>query len=502
MRSADSNPWPHGEPPDPAYCGEATRASVLATYQLDALQDDPELAEISQFAAKLCDAPIALVTLVEEERQRFLARAGLEDRETPRPTSFCAHAMMRPEVMVVPDAREDERFASNPLVTGHPHIRFYAGAPLVSQEGAPLGALCIIDTEPRPDGLSDFQVEGLRVLASGVMRRLRQRREALVASEEREAQSEKNRKFADAIPSLAFTATPDGRFDYINRRWREYTGWADDEYPAPGFPNIHDEDRAATIEIWRKAVSSQEAFEAEFRYKRHDGVYRWMLARAVPAKTKSGRVLRWFGTLTDIDDLRTVSEQRDLLARELKHRIKNIFAVVGGLISLKSREWPEAAPFVEDITKTLATLGRAHDYVTPASEGRAETLHGLLGSLLDPYRVAKEPRLSIDGSDHPVGPKAATPLALVFHELATNSAKYGALSAPKGRVIIECRITDDTASILWSERGGPAVKPPETTGFGSRLIEMTVSSQLRGTLERDFGETGLVATLTIPTSSL
>ena len=106
-----------------------------------------------RFAAKLCNTPVALVNLVESERQRFLAHEGLPVAETETvPTSFCVHTMYGGVAMVVPDAAADERFAANAFVAGAPHIRFYAGYPLTSEEGVPLGALCVIDTEPRPAG--------------------------------------------------------------------------------------------------------------------------------------------------------------------------------------------------------------------------------------------------------------------------------------------------------------------------------------------------------------
>ncbi len=147
MRQIQTHPWPRGEPPAPAQCGEETRASVLAAYGLDALEDDPELVRITQFAAVAVRcAGLRWSVWSRRSGSAFWRSVGIDERETPRPTSFCAHAMLEPEPMVVPDAKLDPRFESNPLVTGHPHIRFYAGAPLISHEGAPLGSLCVIDT--------------------------------------------------------------------------------------------------------------------------------------------------------------------------------------------------------------------------------------------------------------------------------------------------------------------------------------------------------------------
>lgn len=151
---------------------EALRAGTIAAHDIDSLRDSPALKRITAFAAALCGTPTALVSLVEEHRQSFIARTGMAARATPRETSFCAYAMLGSEIMIVPDATLDPRFTDNALVTGDPKIRFYAGAPLVSDDHVPLGALCVIDTVARA-GLTPLQQQGLLVLADDVMARLR-----------------------------------------------------------------------------------------------------------------------------------------------------------------------------------------------------------------------------------------------------------------------------------------------------------------------------------------
>lgn len=152
---------------------EPARELAIEEIDLAALRDSGRLDRITDFAAKLCDAPIALVSLVERDRQSFLARTGLAVCETPRATSFCAHAMLGNDILIVPDATRDPRFADNPLVTGDPYIRFYAGAPLINDDGVPLGSLCVIDRLPRI-ALSDLQYQGLQVLAEAVMAAFRE----------------------------------------------------------------------------------------------------------------------------------------------------------------------------------------------------------------------------------------------------------------------------------------------------------------------------------------
>lgn len=493
--------WPAGMPPAPAFASEDERARVLESYHLDSLNDDTELAALANLAAKLCSAPIALVSLVEQERQRFLAREGIEQRETPRDLSFCAHAMLLGEVMEVRDATQDPRFAVNPLVTGEHHVRFYAGQPLISQEGAPLGTLCVIDTVPRPEGLNDFQREGLAVLGQAVMRRLRSRRGQIESRRERERSETRFRALADSLPDIAWSANAEGRLDYFNRRWHEFTGL--DGWKAGVRPDvIHPEDRERVDNGWAEAVAKGTPYEAENRLRRADGEWRWMLVRAEPVRDEDGKPHRWFGTMTDIDDAHKLSETRDLLARELSHRIKNIFAVVSGLISLSVRKRPEYREFGDELTATIRALGRAHDYVRPAGGDRRDSLHGMLGDLFSPYANADGHRVRVEGDDAPIAARSATPLALVFHELATNSAKYGALSTDDG--IVELSIGDEGDMLLlcWIERGGPPPEGEPTEGFGSRLVEMSVTGQLGGSWERRFEAEGLIVELKVSKAAI
>src|SRR5262245_25546186 len=152
---------------------EAERLAALRG--LGILDSPPELAydELSALAAHVCQTPIALISLVDEDRQWFKSRIGLTAVETCREVALCAHAILQPDLLVVPDARADERFANNPLVTSPPAIRFYAGAPLVTAEGHVLGTLCVLDHQPRD--LTAEQARALRALSHQVVAQLRLR---------------------------------------------------------------------------------------------------------------------------------------------------------------------------------------------------------------------------------------------------------------------------------------------------------------------------------------
>lgn len=489
----------------PVPCGEDARAQIIAAYGVDGLLDDGDLAGIAAFAARLCETPIALVSLVEKERQRFLARNGIDAAETPRTTSFCAHAMLEPAPLVVPDAAVDPRFAEFALVTGAPYIRFYAGAPLVSSEGVPLGSLCVIDTVARPEGLTDLQREGLEVLARSVMQRLQSRRADLESRAESDESARRFAMLADNIPDIAWACTAAGNFEFFNARWRQYTG-IDGPSQAEAFrPLVHPEDAETAFADWYEAFSSGKPFMTEFRLRHASGEWRWVLSRALPVRDDAGSVVRWFGTITEIDEVRRLSEQRDLLARELSHRIKNIFAVIGGLITLRARQVSDAGQLAEELGDTIRALGRANDYVRPLDGRRGQQMVGLLEELMAPYRTAGATRVRIAGVDCPIGARAATPLALVFHELATNAAKYGALANDGGTIDLAIAMDrgQGTCRVSWCERGGPPVSSDDRAeGFGTRLVKMSVEGQLGGSIERRWTAEGLEVDITIPLAAL
>lgn len=159
----------------PTPSNEVKRLRALAEY--DVLDTSPEAAydDLTALAAQICDVPISLLTLVDSDRQWFKSRIGLERAETPRDHSFCAWAVSDGMPLEVEDALTDERFAANPLVTGDPNIRFYAGAPLVTEEGLALGTLCVIDRQPRR--LTEAQASALQSLARAAMAQLDLRRQ-------------------------------------------------------------------------------------------------------------------------------------------------------------------------------------------------------------------------------------------------------------------------------------------------------------------------------------
>ncbi|MFN3876999.1 MAG: PAS domain-containing protein [Brevundimonas sp.] len=622
---------------------EVDRLRALKQYGVLDTTPEASFDDIANLAARLCDAPMAAVSLVDAERQWFKAEVGLGVRETPRPLSFCAHAMLADAAMVVTDALEDPRFADNALVTGPPHIRFYAGHPLKTSDGVSLGALCVLDDKPRPEGLTELQTMALKTLADQVMTQLELRRALLdrdrsrdtarlameasayvgawdwdiaqnrVVADERFARmygvdaaaardgvpievftgsihpddavrvgeeieraksgdgvflseyrlaangdvrwvlargqayfnrsgeairlpgiavditerkqietdlaetaralSESETRFrvlADAMPQMVWSTQPDGFHDYYNARWYEFTGVPAGSTDGEGWNDMfHADDQERAWAVWRHSLETGEPYEIEYRLKHHSGVYRWTLGRAVAVRDEQGEITRWFGTLTDIDELKRLEQGRELVSQELSHRIKNIFAVITALVALSARQYPEAKAFSASLRTRIAALARAHEFVRPHTETSkptvgATTLHSFLSDLFKAYAdETGAPRVRITGDDAVFDDQAATSVALLFHELATNAAKYGALSE-KGGVVSLVTVRDEDRFVLtWSENGGPIIQgEPSRAGFGSSLATLSVQGQLGGRLEREWRPEGLKVVVDLPATAL
>jgi GAF domain-containing protein len=159
----------------PVPANEVDRLRALRSYKILDTKPEKLFDELTQLAALICGVPISLISLLDTDRQWFKSRFGLDVKETPRAQAFCTHAIMQPEMFVVPDAAKDERFAQNPLVTGDLHIRFYAGAPLATRDGHLLGTLCVIDHQPHT--LTDAQTKALEILSRLVVANFELRRD-------------------------------------------------------------------------------------------------------------------------------------------------------------------------------------------------------------------------------------------------------------------------------------------------------------------------------------
>jgi two-component sensor histidine kinase len=220
----------------------------------------------------------------------------------------------------------------------------------------------------------------------------------------------------------------------------------------------------------------------------------------------ASKPLRLLGTILDITARKRADEDRQVLVRELNHRVKNLFAVASGMVSLTARSATSPQEMGKALRGRLETLGRAHSLIAPAlSDGRVENraapMVELVRAVLAPYEEVG--RITAEGVPLTVGPNATTALTLVLHELATNALKYGALSTAAGRLAIAWRLDGDRLVLTWQESGGPAVEaPPATEGFGSQLARKSITGQLGGRVDFDWRREGLNLTMTLPVDRL
>ncbi len=302
----------------------------------------------------------------------------------------------------------------------------------------------------------------------------------------------------NAMPQMVWSTLPDGYHDYYNARWYEFTGvpvGSTDGEEWNGMFHPDDQERAWTS--WRRSLETGEPYEIEYRLRHHSGEYRWTLGRALPVRDAAGAITRWIGTCTDIDEQKRTAEHNALLSHELSHRIKNIFAIISGLINLTRQVATGPRPELAELAQRVAALGRAHEFARPHSEQSMPklpqgTLRGLISQILEPYAFSQFERVVITGDDVAIDDRGATPIALVIHELATNAAKYGALLTERGQVSIAIARSGDDLTIDWVERNGPYLSgPPKSRGFGTKLAELSVERQLGGTIVNTWDPEGL-----------
>ncbi|WP_047487284.1 bifunctional diguanylate cyclase/phosphodiesterase [Terriglobus sp. TAA 43] len=306
--------------PAPLPYNEAERLRVLKSYCVLDSDPEPGFDYLTRLAAELFRVPIVLVSLIDEHRQFFKSAIGIDLRESPRDTSFCAYSILGNEPLVVLDAQENERFRTNPFVIGEPNIRFYAGAPLVGRDGMMLGGFSIIDQKPRLE-FSERERECLKQFAALTVlimeNRLYPERLSRIGDEIVRA----NERF-----KLATQAATEGIWDwdcvhdslYLSARARAIVG----EEPVDCYVGIedwmnriHPSDRARVSTISDLYATKALSFYAEYRVSHTDGRWRWIANRSIAVRNSEGEPIRLVGAMVDITERKTVDVLTGLATR-------------------------------------------------------------------------------------------------------------------------------------------------------------------------------------------
>jgi PAS domain S-box-containing protein len=357
-------------PAVPVPANEQARLKALRSYEVLDTAAEPTFDSLTRLAAQICGTPMALISLVDEGRQWFKSYKGLEVQETPRQVSFCAHAIAQPGIFTIPDARADARFSRNPLVTSAPHIRFYAGAPLITSEGHALGTVCVLDQVPRQ--LTLEQARTLETLAEQVVAQLELRR--------------MNRTQTRLISELR---TSNERFEVIQRAtnvvlwdWdmaANRVTWGERITAVLGYqveetrndPNwwygvIHPEDRERVEQGVNAALKGDGTlWVEEYRLRRANGSYARVLDRGAIVRDAQGKTVRMLGAVVDM------SEREEMRARLA---LADRMASVGTL----------AAGVAHEINNPLAYVIANLDYA------RQELTSPAAGELPDALKEARE----------------------------------------------------------------------------------------------------------------
>lgn len=297
----------------------------------------------------------------------------------------------------------------------------------------------------------------------------------------------------NSIDQMIWSTRPDGYHDYFNQRWYEYTGVEEGHTDGSEWENVfHPDDRAETQTKWRHSLETGEPYHVEYRLRHRSGVYRWVIGRAQCVRDEAGEITRWYGTCTDIHDLKMAEESRQLLLRELNHRVKNLFAITAGMVNMTARSSPSVTAMAQSLHGRLQALAKAHHLIQPAimaGSPMAETaaFHTLLEEILSPHLADRDKQVTLAGPEIRLGPQASTSFALIFHELATNAAKYGPFREADGRLSIQWRMEKDALHLEWQESVSQAdITAPRQTGFGSKLAKTSATHQLGGSIDYEW----------------
>jgi PAS domain S-box-containing protein len=475
---------------------EGRRSSALRSFGMLDTPREKDFDELAKMASRICDAPIAVVNLVDTSRQFFKAEVGLGVRTVPLENAFCRHALLEDDILVIPDATNDARLNCNPLVTGAPHIRSYAGALLRTEDGFPIGTVCVLDYKVRP--FTDDQVEMLQFLARQAMTQLELRRTVAQQKRliDRATSAERQKANFERVVRQAsdFIAIADarGKIAFLNQAARELVGLgADALLPTEVTDYIAVEDHEMFASEIKPLIRAGESCEREIRLRDFaTNIAVPALFNMFPIRDDQDEIVGYGVVTKDLTDQKVEEARRAEMMSEAAHRIKNTLSIVQAIVSQSLKTAGTLQDAKDVISKRVTALAKAQDILTSAESAMAD-ISDVVASALAPHDAGYG-RFVFSGPSRTLASRQALGLSLALHELATNAAKYGALSGDQGQVEIIWSVADDGEFHFdWTETGGPIVVAPTRTGFGSQLIRRMVAPYFGGHAEVDYRPEGV-----------
>jgi PAS domain S-box-containing protein len=485
---------------------EPRRLACLKSYGVLDSAPDPRFDRLTELCARLLDAPMATISLIDEKRQWFKSRQGVAATQTPRAHSFCAHVLTvaHDDVLVVEDATRDARFKDSPLVTGSPGVRFYAGAPLVTPDGHVLGALCINDVRPRPRP-TDLQLDQLRSLAAAVMDQLELHR--LLQS------NREHRRLLEMTERMS--GVGHWRFDLVS----EALEWSDELYVIYGLsrsdftPQVetamqlfHPDDRAAAQQFFDSVRTFGHEGGFQLRIVRSDGTVREVACHSRREHDASGRPAALFGVIQDVTDFVEAQRRAEAAAEakaeflaNMSHELRTPLTSIVGFTGLLTQH-PQLPPAAREWTQRIDTaskallasvndildfskLERGQVTILPRPLALEEFSRTILG-LFSPQAGAKDLslRLEYEAPADLVVTCDEDRLRQVLLNLVGNAVKF----TTDGEVVLRA-VYDASAERLRIEvrDTGPGIPRDQQAKLFQRF------SQIDGSLARRFGGTGL-----------
>lgn len=520
---------------------EAARLDALYQYEILDTPCEAVFDDIAYLAAQISNTPIALINFIDRNRQWFKASIAWTIPELPRNIGFCAHTILQPELLIVPDACQDSRFANNLLVTREPHIRFYAGVPLITPTGQIIGTLCVMDQRSRTQEPNLAEV--LSTLGRQVVSHLESRQQLLYsarviaeyqrtqaalqqsedgtvnqvsctfsditerqrAEEELRSSEERFRQLAENLHQIFWMSSADMKqILYISPAYEEIlqrTCASLYQQPDSWLDAIHPLDLEYVLAAIEEQMRTDSRYDVEYRIVRGDGI-RWLWARIFPVRNFEGAIYRFAGIAEDITERKQTEHQiqaslkeKEVLLQEIHHRVKNNLQVISSLLNLQSgyikdQQAIESFKESQNRIKSMALIHENLYQVNNLSQiNFAEYVQQLVVNLFRVYGVNSAViSLKVDVEDVLLGVDTAISCGLIINELASNTIKHAFPSGKSGEIcILLIRVPNQDNKLILTVRdngiGFPKnidVRKPKSLGL--QLVN-TLAAQMKGTVE-------------------